>query len=93
MIKTHLDMVRRQQARQLMATLERFAVAPTLIVGSMHTEVCPFSGWGFVGVDSDSESRVDHLALVSLVSCKSHRVFDLETGWSEHRPVSFEVFL
>ena len=97
-VKTHLDMVRRQQARQLMATLERFDrnPTPTLIVGSMHTEVCPFSGWGFVGVDSDSEKRVDHLALVSLaslVSCKSHRVFNLETGWSEHRPVSFEVFL
>jgi hypothetical protein len=95
-VKTHVDMVRRQQARQLMATLERFSVAPTLIVGTMHTEVCPFPGWGFVGVDSESGSCGNHLALPlasSLVSCKSHRVFNLETGWSEHRPVSFEVFL
>jgi hypothetical protein len=91
--KPHSDEVRRHQAWQMMAALERFSVFPTLIVGSMHTEVCPFPGWSFVGVDSDSEKRVDHLALGPSLSCKNHRVFNLETGWSEHRPVSFEVFL
>lgn len=91
-IKSHSDVVRRQQARQLMAALERFDLnsLPTLIVGSMHTKVCPFPDLSVV--DSDSDSRVDHLALGPSLSCKSHRVFSLETEWSEHWPVLFEVF-
>jgi endonuclease/exonuclease/phosphatase family metal-dependent hydrolase len=88
--KRFSDVARKQQARQLMACLEKQEQKPTLIVGDMNTEQSLFGSYPYLGSDTvtyPATGRVfDRCVGIGPWTLKSHRVFD-DKDWSDHYPV------
>lgn len=83
--------VRIKQARQIVASLARQMPKPTLIIGDINTETCPFSPYQYLHTDSTAtyprtDRILDHCASLATDgwTLLEHRVF--EQPWSDHYP-------
>lgn len=94
----HVQSIRMRQARQLTAAIKTQVTKPTLIVGDINTERCPFAAYNFLASDTTPtypllSRRLDHcvIRLEDGWILRDHRVFD--TDWSDHCPVRWSLTL
>lgn len=92
----HIQSVNRKQANQIVRRLSVQKRLPTLIVGDLNTEICPFSSYGFLNMNMiptyPPMSRIiDHCACLPEEgwSLQQHHVFDVD--WSDHLPVKWHL--
>ena len=96
----HVHNVRMRQARQLVAALRLQSPRPTLIVGDINTERCPFADpYAFLCSDTAPtyptlSHRLDHCATLPADGwiLKDHRV-SVEVDYSDHCPVLWTLSL
>ena len=88
----HVHMIRMKQARQLVRRLAVQKRKPTLIVGDINTEICPFDSYTFIRRDTTPTyppmaRSLDHCAADPADGwvCRQHTVF--KKNWSDHCPV------
>jgi hypothetical protein len=94
----HVHNVRLRQSRQLVASLKHQEQKPTLIVGDINTERCPFVSYSFLQKDTTPTYPIISRILDHCVSrpedewiLREHRVADVD--WSDHRPVLWNLSL